>query len=286
MSARPFTYERANSIGEAIEIARSAAGNARFLAGGQSLLPLVNLGLVSPDTLIDLGRIASLRSIVSGGGEVSLGAMTTYRTMAASAHVQADFPLLAAALNFVGNPRVRNMGTVGGSLVHNDPAAELPLVMALLDARYELGDGTTTRWVHSSDFSAGPFETAMGDYELMTSIRVPLRPGWSWGFREFTYRPGDFAVAAAGTLVKVRNGEIAAIRAGITGTGSGPLRCTSYEEAALGRTATGLPDIEALAIEDAPYVIDGVESSEYRGHVASVMLTRAVEDAMGSGRAA
>ena len=286
MSARPFTYERANSIGEAIEIARAAGENSRFLAGGQSLLPLVNLGLVSPDTLIDLGRIASLRSIVSGGGEMSLGAMTTYRTMAESAHVQADLPLLAAALNLVGNARVRNMGTVGGSLVHNDPAAELPLVMTVLDARYELTDGTTTRWVHSSDFSTGPFETSIGDYELMTSIRVPLRPGWSWGFREFSYRPGDFAVAAAGALVKVRNGEIAAIRAGITGTGSGPLRCTSYEEAALGRTATGLPDIEALAIEDAPYVIGGVESSEYRGHVASVMLSRAVEDAMRCGRAA
>ena len=283
MSARPFTYERADSIGEAIEMARAAGGNARFLAGGQSLLPLVNLGLVAPDTLIDLGRIPSLRTIGSVGGEISMGAMTTYRAASECGRIRADLPLLAAALHHVGNARVRNMGTIGGSLVHNDPAAELPLVMTLLDACYELTDGTTTRSVHASEFSAGPFETSIGPFEMMTAIRVPPRAGWSWGFREFSYRPGDFAVAAAGALVRVANGEISAIRAGITGTGSGPFRCTSYEEAALGRTGAGLPDIEPLAVEDAPYVIDGLESSEYRGHVASVMLSRAVEDALRAG---
>lgn len=286
MSSRPFTYERANSTGEAIEMARAADGNARFLAGGQSLLPLVNLGLVVPGTLIDLGRIPSLRTIESAGGEICIGAMTTYRALAESAHVRADLPLLAAALNFVGNARVRNMGTIGGSLVHNDPAAELPLVMTLLDASYELSDGIDTRSVPVSEFSAGPFETSIGPFEVMTEIHVPLRSGWSWGFREFSYRPGDFAVAAAGALVKVENGEISAIRAGITGTGSGSLRCTSYEEAALGRTGAELPAIEVLAIEDVPYVMDGVESSEYRGHVASVMLSRAVEDALRAGPAA
>ena len=280
MSARPFTYERANSIEEAIEMARAEDGNARFLAGGQSLLPLVNLGLAAPDTLIDLGRIPSLRTIVSDGAGMSMGAMTTYRALAESARVRAGLPLLAAALNYVGNARVRNMGTIGGSLVHNDPAAELPLVMTLLDARYELTDGATTRSVHASEFSAGPFETSIGPFEIMTAIRVPPFSGWSWGFREFSYRPGDFAVAAAGALVKVENGEISAIRAGITGTGSGPFRCTSYEEAALGRTVSDLRAVEPLATSDAPDVMDGIESSEYRGHVAGVMLSRAVEDAM------
>ena len=282
MSARPFTYERAGSVGEAVEIARAAGGGARFLAGGQSLLPLVNLGLVAPDTVIDLGRIPSLRSIDSDGEEVAIGAMATYRAVAESAGVRDRLPLLVAALDFVGNARVRNMGTVGGSLVHNDPAAELPLVMTLLDARYELADGVTTRSVRASDFSVGPFETAIREFEVMTAIRVPPPSGWSWGFREFSYRPGDFAVAAAGALVKVEGGEIAAIRAGITGTGSGPFRCTAYEVAALGRTVSELPAVEPLAMEDAPYVIDGAESGEYRAHVAGVMLSRAVGDAMGA----
>ena len=266
-------------------MARASDGDTRFLAGGQSLLPLVNLGLAVPDMLIDLGRIPSLRSIVSDGGEISMGAMATYRAVAGSAHVRAGLPLLAAALDYVGNARVRNMGTIGGSLVHNDPAAELPLVMVLLDACYELTDGVTTRSVHASEFSVGPFETSLGPFEVMTEIRAPLPSGWSWGFREFSYRLGDFAVAAAAALVKVANGEISAIRAGITGAGSGPFRCTAYEKAALGRTVSQLRAVEPLATVDAPYVMDGVESSEYRRHVASVMLSRAVEDAMRAGSA-
>ncbi len=286
MSVRPFTYERAGSVAEAIEIARAEGDNARFLAGGQSLLPLVNLGLVAPEILIDLGHIASLRSINFDGGQMTIGAMATYRAVAESEGVRNCLPLLVTALDFVGNARVRNMGTVGGSLVHNDPAAELPLVMTLLDACYRLTDGVNTRSVRASEFSVGPFETAIGEFEVMTEVRVPLPSGWSWGFREFSYRPGDFAVAAAGALVKVEDGEIAAIRAGITGTGSGPFRCTAYERAALGRTFSELPAAEPLAIEDAPYVMDGAESSEYRGHVAGVMLSRAVGDAMGARQAA
>ena len=171
VSAKPFTYERAGSVLEAVEIARAAGDNAKFLAGGQSLLPLLNLGLIAPDTLIDLGHIPSLRSIESDGREIAIGAMTTHRAAAESANVQNGLPLLAEALNFVGNPRVRNMGTVGGSLVHNDPAAELPLVMTLLDACYELTDGSTTRVVHASEFCAGPFETVAGEFEVMTTIR-------------------------------------------------------------------------------------------------------------------
>jgi len=277
---KPFGYERATSLEEAADLIRTHGPNARLLAGGQSLLPMMNLGLYQPDVLIDIGSIAGLSGIEVAGETLVIGAMTSQRTVELDDLVRSRQPLLADAIRYLGNTRVRNVGTLGGSIVHNDPAAELPLVMLVLDADYELTDGGSRRTVKAADFGVGSFETSIGESEVLTVVEVPCcRPDWWWGFREFSYRPGDFAVAAAAVIARFDGRDLAEVAVGITGVGGGPVRCTSYEEAAIGRSVDGLREIESLVTADVDYVMEGLESGEYRAHVAGVMATRAIGDA-------
>ncbi len=280
MYVKPFGYERAGDIGEALELLRAHGPGARILAGGQSLLPMLNLGLYEPDILIDIGSIPRLSDIEVSGDALVIGAMTRHRSVELDDTVRSRQPLLADAIGHVGNTRVRNIGTVGGSIVHNDPAAELPLVMVVLDANYELTDGVSRRKVKAEDFGVGSFETSIREGEVLTAVEVPtLASEWCWGFREFSYRPGDFAVAAAAVIARFEGNELAEVHVGITGVGGGPVRCASFEEAATGRSVDQLGEIESLVTTEVDYVMEGLESSEYRAHIAGVVTTRAIVDA-------
>jgi len=282
---KPFGYERATTVEEAAGLVREHGQGARLLAGGQSLLPMMNLGLYEPEVLIDIGSIPRLSGIEDSGGKLVIGATTRHRYIESDRQVLARQPLLADAIRHVGSSRIRNVGTIGGSVVHNDPAAELPLVMSVLDAGYELTNGESVRTVKAEDFGVGSFTSAIGDDEILTSIHVPfLEPGWSWGFREFAYRDGDFAVAAAAVLARFDGRDLADVRVMITGVGGGPAECHSYEQAAIGRPVEALREIETLVTADVDYVMDGLESGEFRAHIAGVMTSRAIEDAFQRGR--
>ena len=185
MFVRPYQYLRAESIGEASQLLAERGDDAKLLAGGQSLMPMINLGLAQVEALIDISFIPGLEGIAEENGRLRLGALTRYHSVERDGRVRAHQPLLAEAVNHVGNGRVRNAGTVGGSLAHNDPAAELPLIMQVLEAECTVSRGRETRARPAADFFVSYFTTALHEDELLVSVDVPtLDAGWGWGFHE------------------------------------------------------------------------------------------------------
>ncbi len=276
----PFEYRRARSVEEATAVLREHGGRARPLAGGQSLVPMLNLGLVQPDVLVDIGGIAELRGVSRQDGTLAVGAVTRYRDLEGDPLISGELPVLAEAVRHVGNARVRNRGTLGGSLAHSDPAAELPAVMLALDATYEISDGRAVRTLPASAFHTGLFETALGEGELLTRVLLPVPgPGWGWGFAELARRAGDFAIVAAVALARCRDGAVEAVRLALAGAADRPLRCAAFE-----RAAVGLPvdDLERAAAEiggEVDPLEDLAASRPYRRRVAPVVALRAVRDA-------
>ncbi len=281
MYVRPFDYLRVDSL-EAASVALIEQGPGSWvIAGGQSLMPLLNVGLAEVDVLVDISRVKGYAGVKLANGLIEIGALATHRTVEQDAAVIAGAPLLAAATGHVGNIRARNVGTIGGSVAHNDPAGEVPLVLAVLGATYRLDRGADTRSVAAADFSKGSFETVLSRGELVATVSLPLTQSRSgWGFHEFAYRPGDFAVAAAAAMARIEGDVVTDLRLGVTGLGGGPLRCRSFEEAALGAAPADLSGLEHLISSDFGYVADSVESSAYRSHLATVMAGRAVADAV------
>ena len=218
MFVRPFRYERAESLHDACAMLRAHGDGAKAIAGGQSLLPMVNLGLVEPEVLVDLSRANGPRGVAQDDGHLRIGALMRHRELERDGLVNEHQPLLAEAVRHVGSPRIRVRGTLGGSLAHSDPAAELPLAMTLLGAEYEVTDGESQRTVLAGEFHLSYFTTALAEDELLLEVRVPkLGPGWGWGFVEVSRRPGDFALVAAGALVRVARAEIVEARVAIGG---------------------------------------------------------------------
>ncbi len=180
-----FDYVAADSAAHAIDLLGQHGDDAKVLAGGHSLLPMMKLRLAAPAVLIDIGRAADLSGISVDGGELVIGATTRHADLAASELVRADAPLLAHAASLVGDPQIRHRGTIGGSLAHADPAADLPMALVVLGGSVELTGQDGTRRVAADDFFIGFFETALADDELLTAIRVPRRPGVPWGYQKF-----------------------------------------------------------------------------------------------------
>jgi CO/xanthine dehydrogenase FAD-binding subunit len=212
MFTRPFRFCRADDLAEASELLRRHGEEAKVIAGGQSLMPLINLGLASPSAVIDISRAGAFAGQPGGtrpaeisytDGYLTIGALVTHARLATDPVAADRQPLLGAAAARIGNPRVRNRGTLGGSLAHSDPAAELPLAMTALGAEYEVSDGASSRTVRAEDYHLGFLTTALEPDELVIAARVPaLGPGWGWAFEEFSRRDGDFALAAAAALVR------------------------------------------------------------------------------------
>jgi len=280
MYVRPFEYSRVTSVAEAAALLRHHGDGARLLAGGQSLLPMINLGLAQPELLIGIGHLPELRGVTRQDGEIIIGACTTYAALAAHEVALAHLSLLVAAIRHVGNVRVRNQGTLGGSVAHADPAAETPLVLCVLDARCEASDGERTRQIPAVDFAQSYYTTALAEGEILSQLRVPLpAAGTGWGFHEYSRRAGDFAIVAAAATVQCRDGAVAEARVGLAGVADTPVRCRALEAAAVGTKVAeldGLVDqIDAdLMPKDDPFV-----SAEYRRHLARVLILRALRDA-------
>ena len=282
MFTRAFRYERAERYSDACDLLREHGDEAKVIAGGQSLLPLINLGLVQPGLVVDISRLAEGRELtVTGDGYLVLGALVTHARLAADAAARAAQPLLPAAAGQIGNTRVRNRGTLGGSLAHGDPAAELPLVMVALGATYEVTTGYASREIRAEDFHVGFFTTGLDDDELIVSVRAPvLGPGWGWSFQEVARRDGDFAMASAAALIRSADGLIIESRVAVGGVSDRPLRLADVETALTGCPADDLAErvgpLQGISPAD-----DTSASARYRARLARVLVLRALAEAAG-----
>jgi 2-furoyl-CoA dehydrogenase FAD binding subunit len=280
MFVKPFMYERADSLEAASDLLRSFDGYARVIAGGQSLMPMMNLGLLEVDGVIDISRVKDARGIHHDDGTVSIGALTRHAELERNGLVREHQPLITAAASWIGSPRIRSVGTIGGSLVHSDPSAELPLAMVALGAKYTLRTGSETRVVSADEFHVTYFTSSIGDHEVLESVSVPtLGPGWGWGFAEFSRRLGDFAVAAAAVLVRMAEGSIVEARIALSGVDERPVRIGVVEASVLGATKEEL-DARIGPIEGIHPVSDSASSAEHRSRLARVLTLRALGEAI------
>src|SRR5580700_4890674 len=266
MIPAPFDYAPAESAAHAMELLAEHGDEAKLLAGGHSLLPMMKLRLATPAVLIDIGRLDELAGVSAEGDELVIGATTRHADLAASELVRAQAPLLAHAAAQVGDPQIRHRGTIGGSLAHADPAADLPMALVALGGSVELQGPGGTRLVSADDFFAGFFETSMDPGELIAAVRVPRRPGIPWGYQKFVRRANDWAIVG----VAVIDGRVALANMGPT-----PLRARAAEQALAG--GAGAAEAAELAAEGTEPGEDVHADRDYRRHLARVLTRRALE---------
>jgi len=277
MKPAPFDYAAPDSLEEALALARRYGQDGKVLAGGQSLVPLLNMRLARPAVLIDLNRIRTL-DYIRHRREVRIGAMTRQRTVERSPLVQERLPLLAEAIRYVGHPQIRNRGTVGGSLAHADPAAELPAVLAALGGRVVLRSARGTRTLDPDAFFLGYLTTALQPDELLVEVRLPAHDHLGTAFLEVARRHGDYALAGVAAVVAWDGGRARDVRLAFTGVGGVPVRVAEAEAAA---RDTALPDRVLLEISRIVSArldpeTDIHATAEYRKHVAGVLAERAL----------
>jgi carbon-monoxide dehydrogenase medium subunit len=288
MKPPAFDYVAVTSTEEALaELARHG-DDAKLLAGGQSLMPILNMRLAAPGRLVDLNRVGSLSYISERGDGVAIGAMTRQRVVERSPLVAERVPLLAAALPWVGHTPIRNRGTVGGSLAHADPAAELPGVAVCLDARFTIRGPAGERRIGAGDFFRGYLATAVGPAELLTEVWFPARPpGSGWAWIEFARRHGDYALVGVAAMVRLDGSVVREARLALIGVGAVPARAFAAE-----RIVAGAPlsrESMAAAAESVRRSIepdaDVHASAAYRRHLAGVLAVRALSAAADDARA-
>lgn len=277
LKASNFAYVRARSIGDAVAAFRGCDGEARYLAGGQSLLAALNLRLLAPDLLIDISQIDALRGIELRGDELRIGALTRHAEVVASPLIAVHVPLLAAAAPWVAHPAIRNKGTLGGSIAFADPASEFPAVALALNARIELDDGDRRRFVMAEDFFLDLYETAAEPGEIVSAVWFPAaRPSHRHAFDELARRRGDYAIVGIAIAAEVAGDVVNEIRIALFSVGATPILARGAA-AALHGTTLHDDDIagaqQALAEELSPSE-DVQVSSATRLHLASVLLRR------------
>ena len=270
MKASAFDYIRADSVAEAVALLGRHGDTAKLLAGGQSLLPALNLRLSAPALLIDIGRIASLRGVAVAGDVLRIGATVTHAELLASPEIARHAPLLARAVAHVAHPAIRSRGTIGGSLANADPAAELPACALALGARILVEGPSGSRTVAAEDFFTGLFETAMAPDEVLTAVEADLAPGAAWGFEELSRRTGDYAIVG----LAAHRPHHGAPRLAYFAVGTHAVLARHAAEA-LGR-GEGLASAEAALADDLEPHDDPQASAAMRLHLARVLLRRVV----------
>jgi carbon-monoxide dehydrogenase medium subunit len=266
----PFDYVAAESVGHALDLLASHEDDAKVLAGGHSLLPMMKLRLAVPSVLIDIGRLGELAGIRLDAGDLVIGAVTCHADLAASELVRAEAPLLAHAAGLVGDPQIRHRGTIGGSLAHADPAADLPMALVALGGSVQITGPGGVRTVPAEDFFTGFFETSLEPGELVSAVRVPRRPGVGWGYQKFVRRANDWAIVGVAAV----DGRIA-----LANMGPVPLRARAAEEALAG--GSSVAEAAALAAEGTDPAEDIHADRDYRQHLARVLTRRALEHQTG-----
>ena len=279
-----FGYVAARSVEEALQLLTQHGDDAKLLAGGHSLIPAMKLRLASPRYLIDLGSVPGLRGVRIDGESLAIGALTVHADIAASDLVRKQLPGLADAASMIGDVQVRNRGTVGGSVAHADPAADLPVILTALNASFVLQSASGNRTVGTQDFFIDFYTTTIAANEVLTEIRVPLPPsGAGTAYAKLPHPASGYVVVSAGVLIhRQPSGQCESARIAIGGMGSNPIRAAATEAALQGQPLT--PDVIAKAAAKAA---DGTDpdddsyaSADYKRQVATVYARRAIEAAV------
>jgi CO/xanthine dehydrogenase FAD-binding subunit len=279
MKPPAFDYMAADSVEAAVAALADAGGDAKILAGGQSLVPMLNFRLLRPSLLVDINRIAALSFIEDAGAAIRIGALTRHFQLETSPVIAQHFPVVSRAMTHVAHLAIRNRGTIGGSLAHGDPAAELPMLALLLDAELHVASPAGGYRRAARDFFRDALTVDLGGDELLTEIALPkLPPRTGWGFAEVARRHGDFALAAVAATLTVADGAIGEARIALTGVGPTAVRATAAEALLRGRALE--PDLTAPMIDAVREAIapetDLHASADYRRHLAGILAGRAV----------
>ncbi len=283
MPAVPFEYHAPPTLTETLELLHARAGDAKVLAGGQSLIPMLTLRLVRPAVVVDLDHLSELRTVRRDDGVLEIGALVRHRALERGEGLLSACPLLQEAAPLIGNVRVRTLGTIGGSLGHADPAAELPAVVRALDGTLVIRSLQGERAVPAQDFFVGILTTALQPGEVLVAVRLPiLGPRVGWAVEEFSRRAGDFAIVAAVAVVELDPaGRVARARVALAGVGPTPRRLASVEDALVGVQPSAETFRKVLAgcpLEIEPES-DAHASAAYRHHLARVLTARSLERA-------
>lgn len=278
-----FDYVAPSTVDDAVRALSEAGEEAKVIAGGQSLMPVLRMRLAAPSKLIDLGKVSALRGVREEGDFLVIGSMTTHYDVQRDLLVREHASLLALATDKVGDPQIRHRGTFGGSLAHADPAADLPAVALALDAEMVVRGMDGTRTVPASEFFTDFFTTALRPTEILVEIRVPKMTGWSAHYEKFNRVAQAWAIVAVAAAVRVADGSIAEARVGLTNMASVPVRATAVEQALVGQPATAesIRAAAAHAAEGTSPPSDGNADTAYRQHLAQVLTSRAVAAAAG-----
>ncbi len=279
-----FDYTRPATVDDAVHSLSQSDGDAKVLAGGQSLIPMLRLRLAVPTMMVDLGHIADMRGIRDDGDALVIGAMTTHDQVMNDALVREHAPLIAQATATVADRQVRHLGTFGGSLAHADPAGDLPAVASVLDATFDIAGPSSRRSVRASEFFVDYLTTDVEQGEVLVSVRVPKLTGWGTHYEKFNRVAQAWALVGVAAAVRRSNGSVAEARVALTNMATTPVRAHGVEEALAGAPATQ----EALATA-ADRAADGTEptsdasaSADYRAHLATVLTRRALHSAGGA----
>ncbi len=279
-----FDYHAPTSIDEALRLLAEGGDDAKLLAGGQSLLPVLRLRLAAPEVIVDLGKIDELRGVRDDGDAIVIGAMTPHHEVVESELVQEHALVLAQAAATVADPQVRHRGTFGGSLAHADPAGDMPAPVLALGSELVAAGPDGRRTIAAADFFEDLFTTALGDDEILTEIRVPKHTGWGGHYAKFTRVAQQWSIVAVAAAVRAEAGSIAEAKVGLTNMGSVPIRAVAVERALAGTSADDDAVRAAVAAvaegTNPPSDING--DADYRRHLATVLARRAVLAAAGA----
>lgn len=275
-----FEYEVAESVEHAVELLGSKE-DAKLLAGGHSLIPLMRLRFARPGTLVDIGRLQELAYVRDAGQQIAIGALARHHDVEHDPLLQEHCPLVSSTAGEIGDPQVRHRGTIGGSVAHGDPASDLATVLLALDAELIVRGPDGERVVGAGEFFQGLFETALGPQDVLTEVRVPkLGAGAGWSYLKFRRRAQDWATVGVAALVRRQNGTIEDAAIALTNMGPIPLRARAAEEALRGAGLDGLQAAADAVVEGTSPRSDVAASAEFRRHLATVLCRRAVEQAL------
>lgn len=285
MKPAPFEYHAPTSLEQALDLKSQFGDEAKILAGGQSLVPAMNFRVVQPSLLVDLNRVAELSYIRENGSVLHIGAMARERHLEFDPAIEKRTPLLHEAVPFIAHPQIRNRGTIGGCIVHADPAAELPVIMLALNARLKAKNTSGERWIDAKDFFAGMFTTALESDEILVEIELPfMPPRTGWSFMEVAPRAGDYAlmgVAAQMTLDEA--GKCAGAKLVYLNAGEGPVDAVEAAQLLQGESLTDelIDDAAALASGNEINPYGNVHASaEFQRHLAKVLTKRTLQQAI------
>jgi carbon-monoxide dehydrogenase medium subunit len=278
-----FDYVAPATIEEALGALAEHGDEAKIMAGGQSLLPVLRMRLNAPEVVIDLGKIESLRGVRDDGDAIVIGAMTQHSVVGSDPLVAEHAALIPKAIEHLADAQIRHRGTFGGALAHADPAGDLGAPTLALGAQFVIAGSGGTRTVEAADFFVDLFETAIGEDEILTEVRIPKHTGWGAHYEKFVRVAHQWPIVAVAAAVRLEGGTIAEARVGLTNMGSTPLRARSVEEALVGQPATadGVRAAAEKATEGTNPPSDLNGDADYRRHLATVLTRRAVVAAAG-----